>query len=373
MNAGVSGALLAGLALLQSVERLAAQRLDERGAFSTGAEFRTLSFDRLPVLKRLRQITIPVGAIASFNRFTVDIGSAWASTELVRTDGTNQSAEHLTDTQVRGTYTFGRDAVVATLLVNLPTGPRSASALDYSVIGAVSPTFLGFPVAGYASGFSVTGGLAGATQVGSNWSLGLAGSLRMSSEFTPYLDSTGPIVYKPGVEGRIRGGADGIVGRSRLTFGLTYSTFGDDQVGASGSAGKGQYRPGPRWFLEGGLLAPMGNATLNISAWNFHRASGYTAGAAVGNRENLTGADLAVSIPAGRDLAIVPVLAGRLSKPQAGEGRMFGVGSRLRVRVSETVALTPLARYDTGSIDDGSGQRSHLHGWYLSALVRLSF
>ena len=372
MSAGVSRTLLAGLALLESAQSLAAQRPNDRGAFSTGAEFRSLSFERLPTIRRLQQSTIPFGAIASYGRLTVDVGSAWASTRIVRTDQTSESAQHLTDTQVRGAYTFGRDAVVATLLVNLPTGPRRASALDYGVIGAVSPTFLGFPVAGYASGFSVTGGVAGATQVG-NWSLGLAGSLRMSSEFTPYVDSTGPIVYKPGVEGRIRGGADGIVGRSRLTFGLTYSTFGDDQVGASGSAGKGQYRPGPRWFLEGGLLAPMGNATLNISAWNFHRASGYTAGAAVGNRENLTGADLAVSIPAGRDLAIEPVLAGRLSKPQAGEGRMFGVGSRLRVRVSETVALTPLARYDTGSIDDGSGQRSHLHGWYLSALVRLSF
>jgi hypothetical protein len=373
VNAAVSGALLAGLAALRITAPLDAQRPEDRGAFSTGGEVRVLSFDRLPALKRLRQIVIPFGAVVSRGPLTVDLGSAWASTELTRADQSRSSVEHLTDTQLRGAYTFGRDAVVATVLVNLPTGPRSASALDYSVIGAVSPTFLGYPIAGYASGFSVTGGLAGATQVGSNWSLGLAGSLRMSSEFTPYLDSTGPIVYKPGVEGRVRGGADGVVGRSRLTFGLTVSTFGDDQVGASGGAGRGQYRPGTRWIAEAGLLAPVGNGMLSLSAWNYHRASGDTAGASIGNRENLTGADLAVSIPAGRDLAIEPLLAGRLSKPEAGNGRMIGVGGRLRIRLSETVALTPLARYDTGSIDDGSGQRSDLHGWYLSALLRLSF
>jgi hypothetical protein len=53
---------------------------------------------------------------------------------------------------------------------------------------------------------------------------------------------------------------------------------------------------------------------------------------------------------------------------------MIGAGSGLRIRLSETVALTPLARYDTGSIDDGGGgQKSDLHGWYLSAFVRISF
>ena len=372
MNAAVSGALLAGLAVLRITAPLDAQRPEDRSAFSTGGEVRVLSFDRLPALKRLRQIVIPFGAVVSRGPLTVDLGSAWASTELTRADQSRSSVEHLTDTQLRGAYTFGRDAVVATVLVNLPTGPRSASALDYSVIGAVSPTFLGYPIAGYASGFSVTGGLAGATPVG-NWSLGLAGSLRMTSEFTPYVDSAGPVVYKPGLEGRVRAGADGLVGSSRLTFGLTYSTFGDDQVGLGGGTTRGQYRPGPRWLAEAGVVAPIGTGTLRASAWYFHRASGDTAGVSAGNGENLTGADLAVSIPAGRDLAIEPVLAGRLSKPAAGEGRMIGAGSGLRIRLSETVALTPLARYDTGSIDDGGGQKSDLHGWYLSAFVRISF
>jgi hypothetical protein len=349
-----------------------AQRVDQRGQFSTGAEFRVLTFDGLPSLKRLRQVTLPIGAMYTARHLTVDVGTAWASTELKQVDGGGHTANHLTDTQVRGAYVFGRDAVVATVLVNLPTGPRRASALDYTVIGAVSPSFLGFPVAGYASGFSVTGGLAGATRAG-DWSIGAAGSIRLNGQFTPYVDSAGPIVYKPGVEARIRGGADGLVGSSRLSFGLTFSTFGDDQVGLNGGTGRGQYRPGPRWLAEGALIAPVGRATLNLAAWNFYRAAGDTSGASLGNHENLFGGDLVLSVPVSPGLALEPLVAGRASKPQTGSGRMIGFGTGLRIRLADNATLTPLARYDTGSITDGSGARNGLHGWYASALLRTSF
>jgi hypothetical protein len=366
------GGVLAGGLLLGIVRDAVAQRTDERGQFSSGAELRVLSFDRLPSVTRLRQFSLPIAAIAPMGRLTVDFGTAWASTELTQADGARHTSEHLTDTQVRGAYVFGRDAVVATVLVNLPTGPRRASALDYTVIGAVSPSFLGFPVAGYAGGFSVTGGLAGATRVG-EWSVGLAGSVRVNSEFTPYADSAGPIVYKPGVEARLRGGADRLVGSSRLSLGLTYSTFGDDQVGLSGGAGRGQYRPGTRWLAEAGLIAPVGRGTLNLTAWNYHRAAGDTTGASAGNRENLVGGDMTLSLPLSPGLALEPVVAGRVSKPQAGSGKMIGLGTGLRARLANTVTLTPLARYDTGTLSDGSGVNSNLHGWYASALLRIAF
>ena len=370
-RSALSGAL-AGALLFAGARHARAQGPDERGQFSGGAELRVLNFDGLPSVKRLRQLTLPIGAMVPYRRLTVDLGTAWASTELTRADGGHHTADHLTDTQVRGAYVFGRDAVVATVLVNLPTGPRQASALDYTVIGAVSPTFLGFPVAGYASGFSVTGGLAGATRAG-DWSVGAAGSIRLNGQFTPYVDSAGPIVYKPGVEARIRGGADGLVGSSRLSFGLTFSTFGDDQVGLSGGTGRGQYRPGPRWLAEGALIAPVGKATLNLAAWDFHRASGDTTGASLGNHENLVGGDLMLSVPLSPGLALEPLVAGRASKPQTGSGRMIGFGTGVRIRLADTATLTPVARYDTGSITDASGTRNSLHGWYASALLRTTF
>ena len=344
----------------------------ERGQASAGGEARSLTFDRLQGVMRLRQFTAPVGLVAPLGRFTFDLGTTWASTQLLRPDGSRHTVSHLTDTQARGSYVFGRDAVVATVVFNLPTGPNNASVRDYTVIGAVSPSFLGFPVASYASGFSATGGLAGAIEAG-DWSLGLAGSLRVSSRFTPYVDAAGPIEYKPGLEGRIRGGADGLIGGSRLSLGVTYSTFGDDQFGVSGGTGRGQYQPGPRWLVEAGLVAPVGNTTLGLYAWNFHRTAGDTTGSSIGNRENLAAGEISLSVPVASWLAIEPMAMGRVSNPESGHGKMGGVGATVRFRLNDGVFLAPTARYDAGSVTGANGGKTSLHGGYLSAFIRATF
>lgn len=362
--------LLLPVALL-GAGRLTAQSLDTRAVAFAGGEARILTFNGLPAVRRLRQFVVPVGLVLPSGRFTLDIGTAYVSTELTRPDATGHQVRHLTDTQVRGAYVFGRDAVVATVVANLPTGPRSASTKDYTVLGAVSPSFLGFPVAAYANGFSVTSGLAAAVQTG-DWSLGLAGSLRVSSRFTPYVDSAGPISYKPGLEGRIRGGLDGLVGASQLSLGFTYSTFGDDQFGVATTA-RGQYRPGPRWLAEVAFVAPIGGSRLTFSAWNFHRTAGDTTGLSARNRENLIAAELSVSIPLTVRLDFEPTLSGRLSKPELGRGRMGGAGAGLRIRLSDRVSLTPQARYDSGWVESETGNRNSLRGGYASAFLRASF
>jgi hypothetical protein len=331
---------------------------------------RTIRFEGLPILKRLRQTVIPVGAVIPAGRLTIDIGSSWASSRMDRQDGTSHTVDAFTDTQVRAAFVMGRDAVVATALVNLPTGLSSASPNDYTVIGAVSPGILGFPVASYASGLSVTSGLAGAVQSG-NWSFGLAGSLRVSSEFTPYADAGGPITYKPGLEGRIRGGVDGLLGQSRLSVGVTYSTFGDDQFGQAGTF-RGEYRPGPRWVAEAAFLAPVGASTLSLAAWNFRRSAGDTTGVSARNRENLSGAEAMMSIPLTPWLALEPLTGGRFSNPQAGSARLVGVGTGFRIQLGSSASLSPVIRFDRGKIEDGSGQEVDLKGLNFSVFVRMA-
>ena len=350
---------------------LAAQTLTGQSEGFAGVEARVLSFRRLPNLRRLRQVEVPVGFVLSLGRLRIDLGSAFVSTELVRVDSTRHSVEHLTDTQLRGAYILGRDAFVATLSLNLPTGPRHASPRDYAVLGAVSPSFFGFPVAAYANGFSATGGVAAAIPTG-NWSLGLAGSLRISSRFTPYEDANGPIVYKPGIEGKVRGGADGLIGSSRLSAGLTYSTFGDDQFGVGGTL-RGAYHPGPRWLAEAALLAPVRGGTLSVSLWNFRRSAGDTTGASARNKENLAGAELSLAIPLTVALVFEPGVSGRVSKPQSGRAQMLGVGAGFQIRLGERLTLAPTARYDSGWIEDAQGARAPFHGGYGSAFLRISF
>jgi hypothetical protein len=347
----------------------AAQTLASEGF--AGVEARVLSFTRLANVRRLRQVEVPVGFIFSRGRLRIDLGSAFVSTQLLRVDSSEQRVDHVIDTQLRGAYVFGRDAVVATLALNLPTGPRHASPRDYAVLGTVSPSFLGFPVAAYANGFSATGGVAAAIPAG-DWSFGFAGSLRVSSRFTPYEDGNGPVTYKPGVEGKLRAGADGLVGASRLSAGFTYSTFGDDQFGAGGTL-RGAYHPGPRWLAEVALVAPLSGSTLNASLWNFRRSAGDTTGASARNKENLAGAELSLAIPISAALILEPGLSGRVSKPQSGRARMVGVGGGLQMRLTERLTLTPTARYDSGWLEDPLGARAPFHGGYGSAFLRMSF
>lgn len=348
-----------------------AQTLADRSEVVTGAEVRVISLERLQSARRLRQLSIPFGFVLALGRLRLDLGSAFASTELTRVDSTSHSVDHLIDTQVRGAYVFGQDAVVATLALNLPTGPRRASARDYAVLGAISPNFLAFPIASYASGFSVTGGIAGAIPAGS-WSFGLAGSLRASSRFEPYQDAFGPLVYQPGVEGRIRAGVDGLVGAARLSAGITYSTFGDDQFGTSGTL-RGQYQPGARWLAETALVAPVGSSALNVSLWSFRRMAGDTTGASARNQENLTAGEMSLTIPLTETLKFEPGISGRVSKPQSGRAQMFGVGGAFQLRLGELFTLLPTARYDTGWVEDGLGTRIHFHGGYGSAFLRIGF
>ncbi|HEU5217571.1 MAG TPA: hypothetical protein VFU23_02875 [Gemmatimonadales bacterium] len=337
----------------------------------TGMEIRSLDFDRLSSVRRLTQTVIPVGAGFPLGRFTLDLGASWVHTRLVRADGSAHPVDAFTDSQIRGSYVFGQDAVVATVLMNLPTGLERASARDYTVIGAVSPSLLGFPVAAYASGFSVTTGLAASVPSG-DWSLGLAGSVRVSSSFTPYADALGAITYKPGLEGRVRGAVDGLVGSSHLTAGFTYSTFGDDRFGTT-LATRGEYRPGPRWLAEAILVSPVGANTLTVTAWNFRRTAGDTTGGSARNRENLAAGEVSLLVPLSRSVALEPGLSGRASKPESGRGRMIGGGAGVRFQPVEAVSLSFSARYDRGWLEDNASNRTDIHGGYFSGLIRVSF
>jgi len=356
------------LLTLLAVSARPAPAQGREGQLFLGAESRSLRFEGLPVLRRLRQTVVPVGAVIPAGRFSFDIGSSWASTRMDRLDGTSHTVDAFTDSQVRGAVVLGRDVAVATVLVNLPTGLDRASPKDYTVIGAISPSLLGFPVASYAGGFSVTSGLAGAVQSG-NWSMGLAASFRLGSEFTPYADAEGPITYKPGVEARMRAGVDGLIGQSRLSAGVTYSTFGDDHFGQSGAL-RGEYRPGPRWVAEAALLAPIGSTTLELSAWHFRRSAGDSTGSSARNRENLTGGEALLSIPLAHWIAVEPTLVGRRSNPQAGSASMWGGGAGVRLQLGQSVSFSPAMRFDRGEITDPAGNQVDLRGWFLSAFLR---
>ncbi|HET7040493.1 MAG TPA: hypothetical protein VFI13_00675, partial [Gemmatimonadales bacterium] len=195
---------------------------DARSA-TTGVLFKTYSFGSGAQFEKASQFALPVSMIVPVNeRLSFDLGTFYATTSTTTTTGGSHSVTGLTDVQLRGAYTLGRDAAVLSVLVNLPTGVKFDSA-DAVSAGAAASNFLLFPVNSYSNGLSVTSGVGLAKRVG-EWGIGIAGSLRWTKEYSPYSGDLSDLTYEPGIEGRIRVGADRSLGQARLRFGLTYST-----------------------------------------------------------------------------------------------------------------------------------------------------
>ncbi len=362
------GCLVAGLVALGSSVEIAAQTAAGGQGVVVGAENRRFRIGPDSSSTTVDQWVVPVGASWQRGRLGVDLGTSWVRSRLALGDS-GRSVSGLADTQIRAGYTFGQDFVVASLVANLPTGLSRAPAADFPVLGAISSSFFAFPVASHGAGFSLTGGMAVAIPAG-QWNVGLAGSMRWSGEYTPYVDATGPFSYRPGLEGRIRAGVDRIVGRSRVTAGLTYSGFGTDEYGAGGTATAGLYRPGNRWTVEGSVAAPVGrNGLLSFYGWHYRRVAGDSSRTPVANDERLTagGVTWATPIRAGVDLDLS--MDARTGRMGLAPGRLVGAQLGLGIALGRRLALQPSVRYDLGSLDPVPG-RLDVRGYGISVFIR---
>lgn len=345
-----------------------------------GFESRTYQFAAPLPVRRINQVAIPVAVVASVGRLSLDLGTYWAATALTRQDGGYRRVTGFTDTQARATWAIGRDLGVASVVLNLPTGLDRMAPADFDVLGAVASPFLGFPVNAYANGGSVTAALALAAPV-AGWSFGIAGSVRANRTFTPVVDPVaGPLNYRAGVEGRLRLGADRLVGSSRLALGLTLSGFGDDIFAGLGVA-RAAYQPGLRWIVEAQVATPAGNGTVTGSLWGYQRNAGDTAGVSLRNSENMAGITVTGSWPVAARLTLEPGVELKYSGLEGGQGLLGGAGLGLRRRLATRLSAWSGLRYDAGyldaqSVDDGGmveTNRTSLHSWYLSGFLRYSW
>lgn len=328
----------------------------------TGMQARGYSIDNGP---RTRQFAFPLALVLPVNqRLSIDIGAYYASTRSEPSGDTAITVSGLTDTQVRASYVFGRDAVVATLMVNLPTG-KTQSLLQSSTTGAAAANFLSFPVNVYRTGFAATGGLAAATELGS-WNVGIAGSLRLSGEYEPFSDDAAK--YSPGTEGRVKVGADRAMGSTRLSMGFTFSTFGNDEFKNLGG-GSGQYQPGNRYIGEIALAFLAGSGSVTGYAWDYYRNKAGGTGAA-SNKENILSVGANGSWPLGTNIRLEPLVEARFWSPEQGSGTMFGLGTALQIPVGGKFTLSPAGRFDFGTTEFTDGSKHNLTGWGFSALIR---
>ena len=318
---------------------------DQRPGFLTGAEFRSVTYSAGIGTKTMSEFAVPLGATMPLGRrVTVDVGTYFVSATRTTQSGASASLSGLTDVILRGAFQLKPDVAVFTVAFNLPAGKGTLDTLQRPVASAAGSDLIPYPVQNFGSGFNVTTGLALATPVGP-WALGLAGSYRINGSYEPLAESA--TALKPGGEIRVRLGADRIVGQGRVSLGLTYSTFSNDEFGSSA------YSPGSRFIPQFTWSMPLGNNSLAVYGWDIYRnvdeakdTTGLTA------KENTLALGAILSLRTGRN-TLRPLVEYRKGWVGPGglqsNGTLFGFGARYAIAASSRLMIVPVVRMDLGN------------------------
>jgi hypothetical protein len=284
-------------------------------------------------------VVIPVSSMLDF-----DIGTAYTWARVQPTGSSTEQTSTIsgmTDTQIRANVKLGTDFVVLTAGINLPTGRETASQEEQLGAFRIGNDFLAFPISNMGTGFGATAGVAVARPVG-DWSIGFGGSLRQSSSYEPFVDNTGARPrFQPGNEYRARLGADHAFGTGRFAVGLTYSKFGNDDIGGS------IYNTGDRYILQAGFNNSFRRANVLLDAWNLYRRSGTIfTGDHIGP-ENIANVLFGVGFPA-RGGVLEPTLEARCWTQQNIDASLLGTIGLRYTADAGGFAITPSAGYTIG-------------------------
>ena len=351
-------------ALLLSASTLPAQSVwDSQVRF--GPQF--FSYDiKSPINEKVSQVAFPVFvSVPVLPQLTVDVGTAFASAnhERLAVDSMGapvtirSSLSGLTDTQLRANYTIGTDFVVITAGLNLPTGSSTLKPEEFEAATRIGSDFLTFPVSGFGSGFSMTGGVAVARPVGS-WNLGMGASMRRAGEYEPFEDATGATTtFKPGVEVRTRIGADHPFGTGRVSFGLSYSKFGDDRANAA------VYNTGDRYVGQVAVSNSLRNGVnYSVVLWNLYRTNGTLIDQSASPSGNITNAMVIFGVRGPSNITVEPSVETRLWTQQGSQTSFLStLGMRLFVDRGSW-AVVPGFGFSIGTLESATltGMRATL-------------
>ncbi len=342
-----------------------------------GVEVRGLSFQSGLGIKSVTQIVVPIAAVWQASpRLAFDLGGRYATVTRKDETGASASISGLTDLQARGVFQLVPDLAVFTLSVNLPTGVAKLTPAQIPVANVIASDMIPFPVANFASGFNVTTGLALAVPV-SGWAVGLAGSYRANGAFTPIADTgAAGASYKAGGEFRLRLGADRIVGQSRISLGVTYSSFGEDEFGSSPL-----FQSGNRLITQASWGFPIGNVGFAVYLWDMYRAAGSViVNGTNTEKRNVLTLGAVSSVQLGRSVLRPQVefrnyttglCLGAVSSSLCAGGKLFSLGARYQMPLGDRYALIPLLRFDAGNVvNPNTGSAVSYTGWDFGVTLR---
>lgn len=341
---------------------LAAQGLQE-SAVIAAPHFTQYTFGSGASERSVSQFAVPIVVVLPFSqRFTMDIATAFASSDLKSGGSSVSTINGLTDTQVRANFSLGSDLLIFTVGLNLPTGQYTIPEEQIAAAGQIGNDFLGYPISSMGNGFAGTGGIAYARTLGS-WNLGLGASARKSTEFSAFNVNSAEFRFAPADEYRVRVGLDRPVGDGQVTLGVSYSAFGQDLADTT------TYSTGDRITATGSWSFPVRSAMVFVSGWNLFRLAGQQLGGAA-PKENVANLNAGVSFDLGSVL-VQPNIETRFWQVDgARAGQLTNLGARLRIGAG-TFSFYPAAGYSMGNTYDlVSGTPEKIKGMRGSLTIR---
>lgn len=345
----------------------AAAQLD--ATVAAGATLETYRFGEAEAtgLEEVTLLTLPFGASVRPVRWArLEVGGAYASGSVVRSDGAELSLSGLTDTSLRLAFPVARDRLTVGAAVILPTGRSSYDMEEAQVAGIIAADLLPFRITNWGSGGAID---LSSSFAGTTGSVNLGGRVgfQMAREFD--LVEQGGFAYRPGNQLYLRLGADGSIGDGRAAAQVTIYRFGEDQVNS-----QNLYRSGNR--LEGLLSYTMpmgrrGRAAAYVGA--LHRQHGvFLDGTEDSPAQTLLllGGGLRQPFRYG---ILVPSVDVRLLRRSDGadQGYIVGAGTSVEIPVAAgSATLLPRARIRFGRVLVRSGVESGLTGVELGAALR---
>ncbi len=370
-------ALFAAAAALAATTPLRAQGIPDASVI-LGPQYVSYQFGSGSSATTVNELAIPFAVIVPLGqRFAFDVSSAYANVAVKSSGATSSSITGLTDTQLRGNYTFGDNAAIITLGINLPTGQYTVPASQQAAAGQIGSDFLVYPISSMGNGFGATGGLAFAQSIG-DWNLGFGGSFRHTSPFDAYQVSSSVLRFTPGDEYRLRVGLDRPVSDGRFAIAVTYSKFTNDAADST------TFATGDRALGQASIYLPnsTGTSDVQLSAWNLYRGAGQLIGAAA-PWTNVSNLNLAVGWTVGgvyvqpsaegRYWAVGSSTTGTTAVAGGKAGVLANLGLRLRFDMG-ALSVNPSATYTVGSLyayQTPGTPSTNLTGFKTELLIRL--
>jgi hypothetical protein len=245
---GALGAVLAlGASRAGAQDRLVGLRALGVGATAEGVTFGGQGLFQGPFggedsirVRRAYQLTVPVTlAIPLGEAWTLDVTSVYSygtvrfdSADPRKGEGHTATLAGPSDVRLRASGRVAGDALILTLGANLPTGRKGLSTEQLTAVRVLAAPPLGLSTPPVGGGTSGTLGLLSARRVGS-WGVAGGVSYELHDSYQPIRAlavGTAATDFRPGNVIRVSAGADGLVGRQRLSLSVAGDFFGVDRL-----------------------------------------------------------------------------------------------------------------------------------------------